>query len=134
MRSGSIAIIAGILIASSVLSVRIDGDVQSALDPLLVAPEHYRLEFENQWVRVIRSTYGPLEKSVMHQHPAEAVVIDLTDQDMYQVMVDGTTTARSIFKAGSVRWGSTAGVTHQDVNLSNQRLEILRIEIKAASH
>ena len=70
----------------------------------------------------------------MHQHPAEAVVIDLTNQDMHQVMLDGSTTPRSTFKAGSVRWASTAGVTHQDVNLSDERLEILRIEIKAASH
>ncbi len=133
MRSGSIAMVAGVLVVLA-CSARIDGDVQQSLDPLVVAPEHYRLEFENQYVRVIRSTYGPHEKSVMHQHPAEAVVIDLTNQDMHQVMLDGSTPPPSTFKAGSVRWASTAGVTHQDVNLSNERLEILRIEIKAASH
>ena len=133
MRSRSIALATGVFVALA-CSARIVGDVQQSLDPLVVAPEHYQLEFENQYVRVIRSTYGPHEQSVMHQHQAEAVVIDLTDQDMHQVMLDGSTIPRSSFKAGSVRWSGTAGVTHQDVNLSNERLEILRIKIKAASH
>ena len=34
------------------------GDVQ-AQDPLKVAPQSYRLQFENEWVRVIRVHYGP---------------------------------------------------------------------------
>ena len=133
MRLGVVAIVAGVLIASSALSIRLDAGTQSSLDPLVVAPDHYRLEFENEWVRVIRATMDPRETSVMHQHGAEAVIIDLTDQDMHQVMADGTTSARSTFKAGSARWSTNAGVPHRDVNLSEKPLELLRIEIKAAS-
>ena len=32
-------------------------------------PKHYRIEFENEKVRVLRITYGPYGKSVMHAHP-----------------------------------------------------------------
>ena len=47
-------------------------------DPVKVDPKHYKVEFENDQVRVLRITYGPHEKSVMHDHPA-AQVIYLTD-------------------------------------------------------
>ena len=35
-------------------------------DPLKVDPKHYKVEFENDRVRVLRITYGPREKSVIH--------------------------------------------------------------------
>ena len=38
-------------------------------DPVKVDPKHYKLDFENSQVRVLRITYGPHEKSVMHEHP-----------------------------------------------------------------
>ena len=41
-----------------------------AQDPAKVDPKHYRVEFENEHVRVVRINYGPHEKSVMHYHPA----------------------------------------------------------------
>jgi hypothetical protein len=41
-----------------------------AQDPVKVDPKHYKVEAENKQVRVLRSTYGPGEKSVMHGHPA----------------------------------------------------------------
>ena len=40
-----------------------------AQDPAKVDAKHYKLEFENDQVRVLRITYGPGEKSVMHEHP-----------------------------------------------------------------
>ncbi len=43
-------------------------------DPLKVDPKHYKVEFENDRVRVLRITYGPREKSVMHGHPATVAV------------------------------------------------------------
>ncbi|MFQ5845458.1 MAG: hypothetical protein ACE5JG_10785, partial [Planctomycetota bacterium] len=39
-----------------------------AQDPVTVDPKHYKLEFENDQVRVLRISYGPHEKSVMHEH------------------------------------------------------------------
>lgn len=40
-----------------------------SLDPLIADPQHYRLEFQNQWVRVIRENMGPHEKALLHHHP-----------------------------------------------------------------
>ena len=42
-----------------------------APDPLAADPQHYHLEVENQWVRVIREHMGPNEKMPMHQHPVQ---------------------------------------------------------------
>ena len=40
-----------------------------AQDAVQVDPKHYKVELENDRVRVVRIRYGPREKSVMHQHP-----------------------------------------------------------------
>jgi hypothetical protein len=40
-----------------------------AQDPINVDPKHYKVEMENDRVRVLRIRYGPHEKSVMHGHP-----------------------------------------------------------------
>ena len=45
-----------------------------AQDPVKVDPKHYKVEAENKQVRVLRITYGPGEKSVMHGHPASVGV------------------------------------------------------------
>jgi len=36
-----------------------------AQDPTIIDSTHYKVEFENEQVRVVRITYGPGEKSVM---------------------------------------------------------------------
>jgi quercetin dioxygenase-like cupin family protein len=46
-----------------------------AADPVVVDPKHYKVEFENDRVRVLRIKYGPHEKSPMHSHPANIVVM-----------------------------------------------------------
>ena len=38
-------------------------------DPVSVDSKHYKVEFENERVRVLRIKYGPHEKSSMHSHP-----------------------------------------------------------------
>ena len=46
-------------------------------DPVNVDPKHYKVEFENERVRVLRVSYGPGEKSVMHYNP-DSVIVSLT--------------------------------------------------------
>ena len=43
-------------------------------DPVRVDPKHYKVEVENDQVRVLRIKYGPHEKSVMHGHPSTVAV------------------------------------------------------------
>jgi hypothetical protein len=33
------------------------------LDPVIADPQHYHLEFQNQWVRIIREKMGPHENA-----------------------------------------------------------------------
>ena len=46
-----------------------------AADPVEVDPKHYKVEFENDRVRVLRIRYGAREKSAMHGHPPGIAVI-----------------------------------------------------------
>src|SRR6266540_1663859 len=59
-------------------------------DPTKVDAEHYKVELENEQVRVLRINYGPGEKSVMHSHPA-AVLVFLTDAHARFTYPDGKT-------------------------------------------
>ena len=61
-----------------------------AQDATVVDPDHYKVEFENEEVRVLRITYGPGEKSVMHSHP-EGVAVFLTDGNVEFTLPDGKT-------------------------------------------
>jgi hypothetical protein len=47
-------------------------------DPVKLDASHYKVELENDRVRVVRIKYAGKEKSVMHQHPP-GVGIFLTD-------------------------------------------------------
>ena len=66
------------LIASSVM----------AQDPVKVDPKHYKVEFENAQVRVLRIHYGPGEKSVTHAHP-NSVAVFLKDMHSKFDLADG---------------------------------------------
>jgi quercetin dioxygenase-like cupin family protein len=59
-----------------------------AQDPTVVDANHYKVMFENDQVRVLKITYGPKEKSVMHEHP-NAVAVFLTDGQMKFQLADG---------------------------------------------
>ena len=59
-------------------------------DPVTFDPDHYKVESENEHVRVLRVRYGPKAKSVMHSHPA-CVAIFLTDTRCRFTYPDGKT-------------------------------------------
>src|ERR1044072_6326038 len=43
-----------------------------AQDPFKIAPQAYKLQFENEWVKVTRVHYAPHEKIAAHQHTLTA--------------------------------------------------------------
>jgi len=102
------------------------GAVAIAQDPIKVDAKHYKVEFENDRVRVLRITYGPHEKSVMHHHPANVAVF-LTDGQAQFTMPDGKTQGAPV-KAGSVQW-SAAG-EHLPENVGDKPFEVILIELK----
>jgi hypothetical protein len=59
-------------------------------DPVQLDPEHYRVELENEKVRILRIRYGPHEKSVMQEHGA-LVEINLTVAHLAVRYPDGRT-------------------------------------------
>ena len=97
-----------------------------AQDPVKVDATHYKVEFENDQVRVLRIKVGPKEKSIMHQHP-NAVAIFLTDVNGKFSFPDGKSEAVSS-KAGDARW--TPAITHLPENLGDQPFEVILVELK----
>ena len=97
-----------------------------AQDPVKVDPKHYKVEFENDQVRVLRIHYEPGEKSVMHEHP-NAVAVFLTDDHVKFNLPDGKS-EEATNKAGETLW--TAGGQHLPENLGDKPMELILVELK----
>lgn len=95
-------------------------------DPVRVDPKHYKVELENDKVRVLRIQYGPHEKSVMHGHPA-AVAVFLTDGHTRFTYPDGRTEDIRL-QAGQVLHFDA--FEHNAENLSDKAFELIAIELK----
>ena len=96
------------------------------LDAVKLDPDHYKVELENDKVRVLRIQYGPGEKSVMHDH-SEGVVIFLNDQEAKFDLANGKTVNASS-KAGDVIWSNA--VRHQPENIGDESAEVIQVELK----
>jgi hypothetical protein len=77
------------------------------LDPAKIDPAHYKIEFENNRVRVLLARYGPHEIAPTHQHTFNRVVIYTTDQES-QVTDESGSVRKATHKAGEVGWGTAA--------------------------
>ena len=97
-----------------------------AQDAVNVDPKHYKVEFENERVRVLRITYGPREKSVMHEHPPNLAVF-LTDVNAKFTLPDGKT-QEAHPKAGSTQWDP--GGKHLPENSGDKPFELVLVELK----
>jgi quercetin dioxygenase-like cupin family protein len=95
-------------------------------DPAHVDSKHYKIEAENDRVRVLRVKYGPREKSVMHGHP-NVVAVFLTENSGRFTFPDGRTEERS-WKAGESM--VMPAENHLPENLSDNPLELVLIELK----
>ena len=84
------------------------------LDPVVVDKAHYKVEFENEYVRVLRVHYGPHEKGETHEHILNRVVLYLNDQPNA--------------KADDVRVAGAA--THAEENASAQPADRIAVELK----
>lgn len=96
------------------------------LDPVTLDPDHYRVELENEKVRVLRIKYGPHEKSVMHEHPA-SVQVNLTIAHLNVTYADGRT-ENIHSKAGQVSLLPPSERLPE--NLSDFPYEAIAIELK----
>jgi quercetin dioxygenase-like cupin family protein len=95
-------------------------------DPVKVDSKHYRVEHEDDRVRVLRVRYGPRERSAMHSHPS-CVAVFLTDQHSRFTYPDGRT-EEIRGKAGEIL--RLEAFEHLPENLSDQPMELVLIEFK----
>lgn len=105
-----------------------------AQDPFKVAPHAYKLQFENEWVKVTRVRYAPREKLPAHEHTKTAAA--------YVYLNDGGPVAfkhidksygsvtRPATKAGSFRVYHRLLEIHEVENKSDLPSEFLRVEFK----
>jgi hypothetical protein len=105
-----------------------------AQDPLKTLPNAYKLEFENEWVRVVRVHYAPHKKLPAHEHTLLAsayvylndggpVVFNHIDKSYGAV-------TRPATKAGSFRVYHGIQEHHEVENQSDLPSDFLRVEFK----
>ncbi len=97
------------------------------LDWVKVDPKRYKVEMENDQVRVVRARYGPHEKGVMHEHPFNLLVTFLTEAKLKVTTPEGESKVAT--KApGDLAWGGPA--KHIEENLNDKPLEVIVVEFK----
>jgi len=118
------------LILASVIAYGVAAHAQPAgggkADPVKVDAKHYKVEFENESVRVLRISYGPGEKSVMHHHP-NALAVFLTDGMTRMTTPDGKSQDMPA-KAGGTSW--TPAGSHLPRNVGNRPFQVILVELK----
>jgi hypothetical protein len=114
-----------LLIAASGLSI--------AQNAYTTSPKNYRLEFENECVRVSRAMFAPGDKLPVHDHPANPTVfVYLTDGGpiRFTHVQPPFTVEREPVKEGGIRYHTGAKETHVVEYLGSTPSEYLRIELK----
>jgi quercetin dioxygenase-like cupin family protein len=91
-----------------------------------VAPEVYRVLFENDRVRVLEVTGEPGSRSPMHSHP-DSVMHALSDAKIVVTPEQGES-ERAEVTAGATFW--TQAATHSVENIGTGTVRFIRIELK----
>lgn len=114
------AVLSAAVVLSPVLAL-------AAPDPLTVAPDMYKLLFENEKVRVMQVEFKPGQKIGKHTHPNEHFVTVLTPGTLTIYKDDGTSNA-SEFQANQVVW--IPAETHWAENTGKTQVKLLVTEMK----
>jgi hypothetical protein len=105
-------------------------------DAVKAAPQAYRLQLENEWVKVTRVRYGPHEKIPAHAHsrwPAAYVYLNESGPIIFRhVGWDHPILTRPPTKGGSFRLSPTSAVDeiHEVENPTDIPSDFLRVEFK----
>ncbi|HKQ75226.1 MAG TPA: hypothetical protein VJ810_16125 [Blastocatellia bacterium] len=106
----------------------------SAQDPVKVAPQAYNLDFENDWVKVLRVRYAAKEKLPEHDHPPTgAAYVYLNDSGpviFKHIGLSYGAITRPAVKARSFRLWYATKETHEVENTGDTPSDFLRIEFK----
>ena len=109
-----------------VMAMALMGRMAFAADPLAVAPEMYKLQYENDRVRVMQVTFKPGEAIPEHSHPDHFVYV-LEGGTVKITKADGTT-SDAVLKVGDIIWIDAE--THQAINTGSTVVRLLVTELK----
>ena len=96
-----------------------------SLDPVATNPEHYRVVFENDRVRVLEYLDEPGHRTTPHSHP-DSVMYTLTS--FRRRLVSGGQERDVELSAGSVRW--LAAQEHSGENIGDTPTHVMFVELK----
>jgi quercetin dioxygenase-like cupin family protein len=99
----------------------------SPLDPVKIDHKHYKVELENDQVRVLRVKIGAHESTPVHEHMLNRVLTYISDQNVRVTTPDGKSEVTQ-HKAGDVSWGVHA--KHNEENLNDHTFEVVVVELK----
>jgi beta-alanine degradation protein BauB len=120
------AFAAGSLTVAIILAFASQKDTDSK-DPVLLAPNMYKVVLDNDQLRAIDYHLKPGEKEPMHSHPNGVFVYYFTDADTRGTDLSGATT-ETHHKAGDVLWREP--VTHVAENIGKTEIHQLLVEPK----
>ena len=104
-------------------------------DAMIKAPEHHKVLFENDKVRVLDTQLGPGQKTPVHAHqwPAALYVLSWSDFVRYDpdgnVLMDSRTMATKP-NLGEAIWGPPIS-PHYVQNVGSANLRIIAVEVKS---
>jgi quercetin dioxygenase-like cupin family protein len=96
-----------------------------SLDPVISNPEHYKVVFENERVRVLEYTDLPGDRTTPHQHP-DSVMYTLSS--FRRRLVSGEEQREVALEAGSAGW--LPAQQHHGENIGGTPTHVLFIELK----
>ena len=109
----------------------------SAQDPTKTLPEAYKVQFENDYARVVRVHYVAGAKLPEHTHPAGTTVyVYLNDSEGVVFAHSGNinrSVTRPAVKTGGVRIATGPDETHTAENPASTPSDFLRIVVKAGA-
>jgi beta-alanine degradation protein BauB len=96
-----------------------------SLDPAQSNPDHYRVIFENDRVRVLEYTDRPGDRTTPHAHP-DSVMYTLSS--FRRRLVSGETDREVELQAGTVGW--LPAQEHHGANIGSTPTHVIFVELK----
>lgn len=105
------------------------------LDAMAKAPDHHKILFENEKVRVLDTELQPGDQTPVHAHewPASLYVLSWSDFVRYdpegRVLLDSREAPATTATAGAALWAAPIG-PHSVRNVGPAPLRIIAVEVK----
>ncbi len=98
------------------------------LDPVTTNPDHYKVVFENDRVRVLEYTDAPGDRTTPHEHP-DSVMYTLSS---FRRRLYANTDERDVeIAAGTTAW--LPAQVHAGHNIGDTATHVMFVELKASS-